>query len=164
MADNFDLMATALKAVCPNNEILLDNAGKPSVMVRIPKMTYGTTANSVKMDWISNHLRYSKSITVQTDTSRSCGFGTIDCDSTIGDAAKLVLQCLGMLPYKSTDLCPKAGHLCWFNNGADERAFFSGGGWGNSSFGLASFDGRDPRSLSWVSIGFRAAFAKLPTA
>ena len=26
MADNFDLMATALKAVCPNNEILLDNA------------------------------------------------------------------------------------------------------------------------------------------
>ena len=40
MADNFDLMATALKAVCPNNEILLDNAGKPSVMVRIPKMTY----------------------------------------------------------------------------------------------------------------------------
>ena len=43
MADNFDLMATALKAVCPNNEILLDNAGKPSVMVRIPKMTYYTT-------------------------------------------------------------------------------------------------------------------------
>ena len=40
MADNFDLMATALKAVCPNNEILLDNAGKPSIMVRIPKMTY----------------------------------------------------------------------------------------------------------------------------
>lgn len=124
----------------------------------------GTTANSVKMDWISNHLRYSKSITVQADTSRSCGFGTIDCDSTIGDAAKLVLQCLGMLPYKSTDLCPKAGHLCWFNNGADERAFCSGGSWGNSSCGLASFHGNDPRSNSWARIGFRAAFAKLPTA
>ena len=26
MADNFDLMAISLKAVCPNNEILLDNA------------------------------------------------------------------------------------------------------------------------------------------
>lgn len=124
----------------------------------------GTTANSVKMDWISNHLRYSKSITVQADTGRSCGFGTIDCDSTIGDAAKLVLQCLGMLPYKSTDLCPKAGHLCWFNNGADERAFFSGGDWDNSSCGLASFRGGDPRSSSWTPLGFRAAYAKLPTA
>lgn len=124
----------------------------------------GTTANSVKMDWISNHLRYSKSITVQADTSRSCGFGTIDCDSTIGDAAKLVLQCLGMLPYKSTDLCPKAGHLCWFNNGADERAFFSGGAWNVSSCGLASFNGYSPRSNSWSGLGFRAAYAKLPTA
>lgn len=124
----------------------------------------GTTANSVKMDWISNHLRYSKSITVQAETSRSCGFGTIDCDSTIGDAAKLVLQCLGMLPYKSTDLCPKAGHLCWFNNGADERAFLSGGHWNYSSYGLASFDGHYPRSSAWTNIGFRAAFVKLPTA
>ena len=124
----------------------------------------GTTANSVKMDWISNRLRYSKSITVQADTSRSCGFGTIDCDSTIGDAAKLVLQCLGMLPYKSTDLCPKAGHLCWFNNGADERAFYSGGNWYISSCGLASFSGSFSRSDSWTVVGFRAAFVKLPTA
>ena len=124
----------------------------------------GTTANSVKMDWISNHLRYSKSITVQADMSRNCGFGAIDCDSTIGDAAKLVLQCLGMLPYKSTDLCPKAGHLCWFNNGADERAFCSGGFWYNSSTGLASFSGYYPRSFAGANIGFRAAFVKLPTA
>lgn len=124
----------------------------------------GTTANSVKMDWISNHIRYSKSITAQKDESRSCGFGTIDCDSTIGDAAKLVLQCLGMLPYSSTDLCPKANHLCWFNNGADERAFCSGGNWFNSSCGLASFYGGNSRSDSWADLGFRAAFVKLPTA
>lgn len=82
----------------------------------------------------------------------------------VTNAAKLVLQCLGMLPYKSTDLCPKAGHLCWFNNGADERAFFSGGYWSDSSYGLASFSGNLPRSSSWTRIGFRAAFVKLPTA
>ncbi len=29
----------ALKAVCPNNEIICDQAGDPSVMVKIPKMT-----------------------------------------------------------------------------------------------------------------------------
>lgn len=49
MADNFDLMATALKAVCPNNEILLDNAGKPSVMVRmqVGSLVSQMTANVV---------------------------------------------------------------------------------------------------------------------
>ena len=321
MADNFDLMATALKAVCPNNEILLDNAGKPSVMVRIPKMTYaqlgmgestalfpafiingqevdeiyiskylnivqngrayslpgvdpaasmnfdqarsyceakgdgwhygkhsseqfykaiptfidtgaggktgrtatgtgpltwyhdnspsgiadpvgnvwewaggvrtvygelqvmannngadaansqgvsstkwmaisaddgsyitpdgsGTTANSVKLDIVSGHIQWSKTITTRNKDSDwpSCSFAAITCDSTISDAAKLVLQCLGMLPYKATDLCAKAGHQCWFRNLDAERAFYSGGSWSNSSYGLASFYGRHPRS------------------
>ena len=40
MAANFDLSNLALKAVCPNNEILYDDKGLPSVMVKIPKMTY----------------------------------------------------------------------------------------------------------------------------
>lgn len=40
MANNFDLSALALKAVCPNNEILFDDKGLPSIMVKIPKMTY----------------------------------------------------------------------------------------------------------------------------
>ena len=37
---NFDLSNLALKAVCPNNEILYDDKGLPSIMVKIPKMTY----------------------------------------------------------------------------------------------------------------------------
>ena len=37
---NFDLSKLALAAVCPGNEILLDDKGMPSVMVKIPKMTY----------------------------------------------------------------------------------------------------------------------------
>ena len=40
MAANFDLSALALKAVCPSNEILYDDLGMPSIMVKIPKMTY----------------------------------------------------------------------------------------------------------------------------
>ena len=40
MAANFDLSGLALKAVCPNNEIMYDDLGLPSVMVKIPKMTY----------------------------------------------------------------------------------------------------------------------------
>ena len=40
MPANFDLTAMAIKAVCPNNEILYDDKNMPSVMVKIPKMTY----------------------------------------------------------------------------------------------------------------------------
>ncbi len=40
MAANFDLTALAVKALCPNNEVLYDDKGMPSIMVKIPKMTY----------------------------------------------------------------------------------------------------------------------------
>ena len=40
MPANFDLSNLALKALAPNNELLYDDKGLPSVMVKIPKMTY----------------------------------------------------------------------------------------------------------------------------
>ena len=40
MANNFDLANLALMATCPNNELLYDDKGIPSIMVKIPKMTY----------------------------------------------------------------------------------------------------------------------------
>lgn len=121
----------------------------------------GTTAGSVKMDWINNKLTYSTSITNQEDASRSCTFANITCDGTIGDEAKLILQCLGMLLYDSSELF--SSHLCWFNNGAAERLFHSGGSYSYTSFGAASFSGSNPRSNSVVSIGFRSAYAELDT-
>lgn len=38
--NNFDLSNLALQCICPNNELLYDDVGKPSVMVKVPKMTY----------------------------------------------------------------------------------------------------------------------------
>ena len=38
--NNFDLTNLAIQTICPNNELLYDDLGKPSVMVKIPKMTY----------------------------------------------------------------------------------------------------------------------------
>jgi len=40
MPNNFDLSNLALKALAPANEILYDDKGLPSIMVKIPKMTY----------------------------------------------------------------------------------------------------------------------------
>lgn len=38
--NNFDLANLALQCVLPGNELLFDDKGMPSVMVKIPKMTY----------------------------------------------------------------------------------------------------------------------------
>lgn len=40
MADNFDLASLALGGLAPGNEILVDDLGFPSIMVKIPKATY----------------------------------------------------------------------------------------------------------------------------
>ena len=37
---NFDLTAMAVAGCCPGNEVLYDDLGMPSIMVKIPKMTY----------------------------------------------------------------------------------------------------------------------------
>ncbi len=38
--NNFDLTNLALQCICPNNELIYDDVDMPSVMVKIPKMTY----------------------------------------------------------------------------------------------------------------------------
>lgn len=122
----------------------------------------GTTEGSVKMDFISSKLTYSTSITDPARGQHSCTFGNIVCDGTISDAAKLLLQSLGMLSYSPTGLCKD--HYCYFNNNEAERSFYSGGTWSSSSYGLASFHGYNPRSSVYKYIGFRSAFVVLPPA
>ena len=40
MANNFDLVSLALQAAAPGNEVLFDDKNLPSIMVKIPKMSY----------------------------------------------------------------------------------------------------------------------------
>lgn len=57
MAD-FDLTALAVAGCCPGNEVLFDDMGKPSIMVKIPKMTYAQlgmgSSNAVHKAFIVN--------------------------------------------------------------------------------------------------------------
>jgi len=123
----------------------------------------GTTAGSIKMDWISSKLTYSTTITDSARGNHDCTFANIVCSSDISDAAKLLLQDLGMLQYGSSNELFSA-HRVYFNNAEAERSFSSGGSYYYTPCGLASFGGNGARSDSYGSIGFRAAFAKLPTA
>ena len=120
----------------------------------------GTTRGSVKMDWISSKLTYSTSITDTSRGSHGCSFANIVCDSTIGDAAKLLLQSIGMLQYgDSNELF--SNHYNYFDNSQSERSLCSGGHWSYTSYGLGSFNGNFSRSHTGSGIGFRAAFVDL---
>jgi hypothetical protein len=122
----------------------------------------GTTANSIKIDWLNSKWTYSTSITVKADASHDCDFVNLTCDSTISDAAQAVLRTLALLPVAGEDY---EGDHVWMNNGAAERCFCAGGyffGYAARA-GVFALDGHYPRSNSIAGVGFRSAFAKLPS-
>ena len=57
----------------------------------------GTTQGTVKLDFISGKWTYSTTI-AHTTGANGCSFKDVTCDSSIGAAAKLLLQALAMLP------------------------------------------------------------------
>ena len=115
------------------------------------------------MDWISNKCVYSTTITTKADTGRYCSFKDVTCDSTIGAAAKLLLQALAMLP--DTALTGEGidasygGDGFWFNNGAAERCPYRGARWNlGGDAGVFSVGLSNPRSDSGGHVGGRSAY------
>ena len=123
----------------------------------------GTTANSVKADWISSKWTYSTNITNQEDNYHGATFGSTVCDGTISAAAKQVLYGLALLPYDAEASAYGSDYL-YLNNGNAERSFFCGGLWYvGASAGVFFLGGGNGRSRANTNIGFRSAFVKLPT-
>lgn len=124
----------------------------------------GTTANSVKLDYISSKWTYSTTITSSVDsTSRNCLFVNVTCDATISAAAQAVLKALALMPDDTA--FDYEGDYFYFNNGAAERSFCSGGDWNYGTYaGLFTLSGYYPRSNAYATVGFRSAFVKLPSA
>lgn len=123
----------------------------------------GTTANSIKLDYISSKWTFSTVITSAADSSRGCTFVNVTCDSTISATAKAVLQALALMPDGTA--FDYEGDTFYANNGVAERAFSSGGSC-NSDAGAGVFyrSGRNAGTSIGVTVGFRAAFVKLPSA
>ena len=118
----------------------------------------GTTDGSVKMDFISNKLVYSTTITDTARGGHSCQFNVITCDNTISDAAKLLLASIGMTRYDETDTAFDGDHF-YFDNNSAERCFFCGASWGSgANAGVFYSGGTNARSSSNGGIGFRSAY------
>lgn len=126
----------------------------------------GTTSGTIKMDNVSGHCQFDTTITEAT-TSRgahNCSFESVTCSSNIGDAAKLLLQALGMFKYDSTSGAYDGDWFYW-NNAEAERCFHRGGYWSRGAgAGVFASHGNLPRSHAGGGFGFRAAYVKLPAA
>ena len=125
----------------------------------------GTTTNSIKLDWVSSAWKFiTGTISNQEDNYHNCALESVVCDSTICDAAKLLLQALGYFKYDST-AGAYAGDQIYWNNGNAERSVDCGGLWSDgASAGVFSSHGDHGRGYSITYIGFRSAFVALPSA
>lgn len=151
-SDNADLSATsaAWKAIKASDGTLVTPDGS------------GTTQGTVKLDFVSSKWTYSTTIAHAT-TSNGCAFKDVTCDSSIGAAAKLLLQALAMLP--DTALtgdgidATYGGDYFYVNNGEAERCLIRGGSWDfGAHAGVFNSNLSAPRSDLYDSIGGRSAF------
>ena len=104
-------------------------------------------------------------MTDRKDEGRGCSFKDVTADSTVGDAAKLLLMSLALMPdtaLTGTGIdATYGGDYFYFSNGADERCPARGGSWGNGGrAGVFYLNLADGRSNTGWSIGGRCAFVK----
>ena len=116
------------------------------------------SGKTVKLDYVNNKWTYSTSITNAKDEGRGCAFYQVAADSSIGDAAKVMLRALALLPDSDVTTDVYEGDYMWWNNGVAERCVCRGGAWGSgASAGVFYLDGGSRGSVH-TDVGFRAAY------
>lgn len=127
----------------------------------------GTTPNSVKVNHVGGHPQYCTTITTFSDNTNG-NITQITCDSNISEATKKVLRAYALLAEDGASVSDYGGDGDYlsFNSNADERVAYGGGGFnGTTSAGVFYSSGSDhTRTYAHTGIGFRSAYAPLPTA
>lgn len=126
----------------------------------------GTTTGTVKVNVVSSKIQYDTSVTT-TSENVHCGIHEITCSANILDPAKIVLRAYALLPEAGASASDYGdGDQVYFNNVADERMVYGGGYCSSTSLaGVFCSDGNGgTRSNTHSSIGWRSAYAALPTA
>ena len=124
----------------------------------------GTTAGTLKMDWRTNKWVFATTVNAEAAGDHSCLFKDLAVDTGVGDAAKLLLQSLALLPdaaLTSDKINASYGNdYFWHDNTQAERLPLRGGDWGRgSACGVFNLYGYVRSNTSW-GIGGRCAFVK----
>lgn len=117
----------------------------------------GTTAGSVKLDYVSSHWAWVTTITSASDSSRYAAFANTTIGTGISDFAALYLRAMALAPEAGdTDY---EGDYFYANNGAAERCACRGGDYyGTALYGVFFLDFLYPRSYVGTGLGGRSAF------
>ena len=117
------------------------------------------SGSTVKLDYVSGAWQWTTTVASPQDASRSCAFGKVTAAAAVGNAAKILLRSLALLPDEGAQEADYEGDCFWWNNGAAERCVYRGGAWYNGAgAGVFSLSGRYSRSSSYTGLGFRSAF------
>lgn len=124
----------------------------------------GTTAGTLKMDWRTNKWVFATTVNADAAGDHSCLFKDLAVDTGVGDAAKLLLQSLALLPDAALtgdkiDASYGSDYF-WHNNTQAERLPLRGGVWvSGSARGVFNLNGVVRSSTNWNG-GGRCAFVK----
>ena len=117
------------------------------------------SGSTVKLDYVSNAWQWTTTVTSSQDASRSCTFGKVAAAEAVGEAAKILLRSLTLLPDEGAEEDDYEGDYFYWNNGVAERCVCRGGYWSNGTYaGVFCLSGGDSRSNSATGIGFRSVY------
>lgn len=122
----------------------------------------GTTANSLKLDWVTSAFKWiTGAVTYITGTGQGCPFENVTVDVAVSADAILLLQALGLYKYDTTAGVYE-GDYFYADPTQAERSFLCGGGWSyGATAGLFHVYGNFARSYVYAYLGFRSAYVKL---
>lgn len=116
------------------------------------------SGSTVKLDYVSNAWQWTTTVTSSQDASRSCTFGKVAAAEAVGEAAKILLRSLTLLPDEGAEEDDYEGNYFYWNNGVAECCVCRGGYWhGGTNAGVFALNGYS-RSNSDTGIGFRSAY------
>lgn len=117
------------------------------------------SGSTVKLDYVSNAWQWTTTVTSSQDASRSCTFGKVAAAEAVGEAAKILLRSLTLLPDEGAEEDDYEGDYFYWNNGVAERCVCRGGYWNNGAgAGVFCLYGNYSRSYSATAVGFRSAY------
>lgn len=119
----------------------------------------GTTANSLKADWVSSAWKWiTGTLTNQSTTAHNCALESVTADSDVCEKAQHILMALGMLPISGLSAGALNGDQLYMNNGEAERSFYCGGSWASAANAGVFCANGNSRSGSSAGLGFRSAY------
>lgn len=118
------------------------------------------SGNTVKLDYVSEVWTYSTGISDASNQNRSCTFGKVVCADGVGDAAKMLLRALALLPDEGAGETDYDLDSFYCTNGIAERCVIRGGpatGAVNGS-GVFCLYASWARTISSENVGFRSSY------